>query len=1128
MECPKCHKIISDNATMCPHCHKVLALICPNCHSYSKHSVCDKCGYIILEKCAKCGKLVPTANEKCKCGLSTRVSVANRECELDEFASITVKFNELNNIKNKLASPDLFDKFTIKLKNLIKAQIKGLEGNIFLYGNTYEINLNKELSFLTSVDKAIKLAIKILNAFCSLNMKLQEEFESVLGINVIIQRKKSEELLINKSVSNNVKQLLIKQGENKYLKGMQIILDQYIQEYTTGEYKTDSLYMIEQDGIYVMYYELLLDNYVIPPTAKEDEKIEATRKDIPKKEERKQDLYGFKVLDISAKCKFERCYADVLTTRISLDEKIIAIKGDKELQTSTAEILDFYKKNKIQTIYVSCSKEMNYKPWGFFEKVFKDYYGLSTAKGLINPERDFRRFNNIKDFIFGNIAKTSSPEDARFTYIEMFVSFLMSMKNCVIVIDGFEMLDDTTIQALELYFDKFKQINTRFVFITDSETSVHSKIKGLLRTPLYKEFTMEKCDISALLSNLKEDAEDFVKSFYYEKIKENFNGSNLYFEHALNYLTDKDVIINFEGKLIIKSNNSVMLPKNLKSLIKARLRFLGKNQDASMILAYSTLLGERLDFELLEKLEINNVQENAKTLEKMGFVYIKGSVLYINNYSLIRTMFEASLKDEIVEYLAKNIIAKAGKIIDDTTLLNLMGKISQYKEQYLLLWKNAQTSIAVGDYDAYLTNSLGFLSIAEKLGENIPKETIENNKKDVYHNILMSLYNYSPAKIYSIENILLADSISTNNKDDIAKLSNLMLQGALISANYTDASSLLHNILENMENPLLVVDGVVNTRFLLLSLVNIEILFNMGEFRSCIEIGNKLLSVIKPNIIEKIKPVNFSVNLFVSHLLDTFRLVGFAKLISMDDDIEDFFNSIKLSFNEELPERDCITEIMEFLSGKKYTPSLTEEATPFSKAIFLILQELSAKRKDYKLFAQNVYQAKLLACDLHQTQLEYICDLLIAYAYGKLGITVKAIHIYNDVLEKSEMSAIYNTKVISNYMLAKIKLTSGEVDEALIIINNSLDEIQKRGNQAKIFYAMFEKLYIDTMKNNNIKPFDIITEQQRLLSVVSDGRLEYIIKSSEFVTTKEDPDELAQIAEDLSEPESSTNTQVHK
>ena len=175
MECPKCHKIIHDNTTVCPHCHKVLSLFCPNCHFQSKNSKCEHCGYIILEKCAKCGKLVPTNAEKCKCGLEVKKSIACNECETDEFASLSINFGSLKAIRNVLSSAELYSKFLIKLKNLVQAQLKGTEGTVIMYGTSYVINLNKELSLSSSVDKALRLSLKILNAFTGLNLRLQEE-----------------------------------------------------------------------------------------------------------------------------------------------------------------------------------------------------------------------------------------------------------------------------------------------------------------------------------------------------------------------------------------------------------------------------------------------------------------------------------------------------------------------------------------------------------------------------------------------------------------------------------------------------------------------------------------------------------------------------------------------------------------------------------------------------------------------------------------------------------------------------------------------------------------------------------------------------------------------------------------
>ena len=1139
MECPKCHKDIEENATVCPHCHKVLSLVCPNCHTLSKSAVCKKCGYIILIKCSKCGRMVPTTQKACRCGFDTASSIAYSECESDEFASIIIKFAGLKNIRENLASQELYSKFLVKLKNLLSSQIKGVEGCIVSYGDNYVINMNKELSFATSSNKATRLALKIINAFSTLNARIIEELGSPLKMTLTIIRKTADELLQYKTADNNVKLLMVKKETKKYLKGMQLIVDQYVNDAISKDYKTDSLYSLEQNGNSVMFYELLLDNYVLPPGQDTDSPQNASYKNIKKQsnisEEDQNDMHDFKIFDISARCKFEKSTANEVFSMLTPDNKIIALRSPQDLEVRTSSLVSHYISKGLNPLVVVCSDELEYKPWGFFESLYKEAEHLSSANKLISFKPEDKQFEAIKSLIKMIPVMANTAEDARFTYMEEFCNFLKSLQDTIIIIDGFEHLDDTSIQTLELYFDKYTNINVNFLFITDSETAVHSKIKSLMRTTKYSEITLQKAGMDSLLSDIKEDASDFIESFYYEKIKENFGGSKLYFDSALQYLTSKDVLISFENKLIIKNNSSFLIPKDLHLLMRTRLKAMSKKPDASMILAYSMLLGYRIDFKILEALEIKDIDKNIEYLNREGLTYVKGDFVYINNYNLMKSVINDSLKPDIVDFLAKNIMAKLGKVIDNTLLFKLMGITGLYKEEYLLVWKNSQFAIAAGDYDAYLKNCLGFLSIIDKTSENIPQEDIENHKKEVFQNILMSLYSYSPSKIYSIENVLLIDAMNKQDDEQIVKLSNLMLQGALISSNYTDALSLLHNILTRMPNPSLIVEGAVNTKFLLLSLVNIEILFNIGDYRRCIEVGNDILEVLRADMIEKIKPANFSTNLFVEHLMETMRLIGFAKLITCDSDLPEFFEKVKVSLNEDLPDKKCIIDIKDFMDGKSFAPSNIEDATAFSKVIYLILQELSVLRDDYKTFAQNIYQAKLLAADIHQTQLEYLCDLLIAHSYAKTGIPQKALHILNDVHEKSENSAIFNIVMIANYFLAQLKSDNSDSKSAIMIINDSLAALQKRNNQAKVLYALFEKLFIETAQKHNITGINFESEINSLHNNIPQGSLERIIRRNETtVTTTEseyktevsrDAEELTLIDMDEEEPQNTTEEQ---
>ena len=142
---------------------------------------------------------------------------------------------------------------------------------------------------------------------------------------------------------------------------------------------------------------------------------------------------------------------------------------------------------------------------------------------------------------------------------------------------------------------------------------------------------------------------------------------------------------------------------------------------------------------------------------------------------------------------------------------------------------------------------------------------------------------------------------------------------------------------------------------------------------------------------EKIKPASFSLNSFISHILETLRIAGFAKLFLLTENLDDYLEKIQKALNVELPEKDCILAIKDVLAGKVYSTGNIEEYSSFSKIIFLILQEITIEPKDYKRFAQNIYQAKLLANDIRHKEIELFCDILIGYAYAQIGIKQKAL-----------------------------------------------------------------------------------------------------------------------------------------
>ena len=645
MECSKCHCIISENTTVCPKCRKVLALECPNCHSLGESSVCETCGYTILVKCSKCSKLVPYKNGTCsKCGFSLKTSLAYQECESDEFASINIKFSALNKIRKALKSKELYTKFYIKLKNLLYAQLKNVDCKIITYGDTFVVNMNKELSLTTSSHKAVRLAIKIVNAFVSLNTKIIEEFNTPLNLNLTIVKKSAEELQTLTLYENDVKLLTVKKNELKYLKGFQIVLDQFVCDAVNKDYKTDSLYTIEENGKPLVFYEILLNSYVLPVNQKNEETVISVEKKELKKSTAKsveKDLYSFKVFDINAKCAFERNSAIGLLDRLSeidLEKqgKIISLKSLPQNAVSLSDLTGFYKNQGFKVLRVTCTEEMGYKPWGVLETIFRDYFGLSIHNkfndlSVIN-QGSVVSFKPLFDLVFYKPVKALTPEDARFAYMEAWNNFLTLLKKNVVIIEGFEYIDDTTLQTLELFFDKYKNIKPNFLFITSEELSVHSKIKGLLRTNLYTEISLKDSLMDSCLETLKYDATDFINSFYYEKLKENFSGSYQYFENVIEYLKECGVLLEFDNKLIIKNKKSVVIPKEFNDLLKTRMKNLSRNMDVSLIFAYSSIFGARLDIKTLESLGIKDVQKNIETIVKAGLATFSDDILYLTTF----------------------------------------------------------------------------------------------------------------------------------------------------------------------------------------------------------------------------------------------------------------------------------------------------------------------------------------------------------------------------------------------------------------------------------------------------------------------------------------------------------------
>ena len=75
--------------------------------------------------------------------------------------------------------------------------------------------------------------------------------------------------------------------------------------------------------------------------------------------------------------------------------------------------------------------------------------------------------------------------------------------------------------------------------------------------------------------------------------------------------------------------------------------------------------------------------------------------------------------------------------------------------------------------------------------------------------------------------------------------------------------------------------------------------------------------------------------------------------------------------------------------------------------------------------------------------------------------------------------------MLAKYFIAKLYIKDDRFDEALQIINDTLALLQQYNNQAKILYVLFEKLFIEVVKADEIDSIDIESEEQKLNSAVN-------------------------------------------
>lgn len=1088
MKCPKCNLDITEEMLVCPNCKKVLKLVCPKCQTINKTNLCKKCGFTIITKCHKCGKINQTISGLCsKCGFSTYTSVAINSSLIDEFACLTIEFPNLNDIKPALGSTKLEEKFRKNLDQLILNYVSEIDLTREIINDVYIIRFNKDDSFYNSANSAVKAAIEISNLITDLNFKLEKLKNITLQCKMAILKRDINSKPEEYKSGFDIKLIYRDKTSSKLLKSLQIITDSFVYEQVCDNFELSSLSANFIKNQMVMFFELILKKYIkIPVPKKEDKKeLEAGKLNIfddgvEEEEESKAGLFNVDAIQFNElKCTFvhtksSRLISEVVTQLRKSPKKFLSIKGDTQYLPRTGELLSTVEKLGFydNVVRITCYDGMKYKPYGFFYELIAGIKNYSQSPKLF-VHNNFDGFKSIdpsgfiKDLVNLNKRTFPHPEDARYSFFDIFYEIFHSMDRTLVYIENFEKIDDTSYEILQFLLENFEELDVSYLVTTSCNYPVHKKSHFLLTNPAYLEITSKPTPLKEIIGEDIARYEKILDSFYMKKASQNTKGSVLYFDNVIAHLVENGLITLRNGIYDIANLENILIPPSIEELMARRIKFLyDEDETAYKLLCYLLLFDPIIDSRTLNLLGVN-IETKSDVLNKLlakNYIYIHKNNVYVQSYNLLRNSFLLSTPIELKQTIAQELLEKLfGAEVNHPSEVVLYKILRQDKKEFMALENLSKLNASLGDFSAYLNCSIKFLKLLDNHVSESSEKSIQEYKMEVYENISNLLYKYTPNEIHNIAQVILNNLEKTTDDKKIIELCNKMLQGCLIGGNYSHALDLVHKILTRFSNySINPSDENFSVPYLLVSLVKIEVLFSMGNLKDCSEAGDEILNVINKENISPIKPISLTQKQFEDLIFEALIFIVLAKIILLrsEEEIKDFTEKVRTNMGR-LPQPFEMALSLEKIIKKHKTVTPPESMVTedkFSKIIWSITKAFNEETADIKRFADVVYQAKISAKLNKLSQVELFSDLLIGYSYFKLGQFEKASAIFYNVLEIATKNGLKLITYIDWYFISVLKLEQQELDIAFGIANNVMVQLEKDPNIGDFLFFLFRVL----------------------------------------------------------------------
>ena len=784
---------------------------------------------------------------------------------------------------------------------------------------------------------------------------------------------------------------------------------------------------------------------------------------------------------------------------------------------STIEELNIYK----NIISVTCYDEMKYSPYSFFRELVAAIFEYTVSQKLFNTN-DFTMFrsidpdNMIKDLITLSERGITNPEDTRFTYYDIFFTLLNVIPETLIFIENFDKIDSSSYDVMKFLFEQFDRLKISYLISYDKDFSLHRDTYSLMTKPYYTEIALKPTSFEKMVEENKEYYKDIMDSFYFHRIAKYSYGSILFLDIAIQYLIESGVYEADENGIKLVNPKTLIIPSSLSKLMKRRLNLLEDDEEAIKFLATCVLLGTRVDQQTIKSLEYSNIDEIIQKLSDMGYIYFWNNCMYFPNYNLLRESILAVLNKDLLKAIANDLFEKVFvNNMPSPTKAYLYGLLEDYKAEFLE-WENlAKINLSMGDFNAYINCADKIIEFLDKNTDEEKQEEIEQYKLDLSENIANNMYEYLPNKNSRIAEITLQRLEAAGDNEKIINLCNKMIQGCLNSGNYTHALELTHKILSRLPSGSIDPSSPdFNKYFFLMSLVHIEILFNIGALEDCLDVGYKVLSVVNQTNLDLLRPDNFTKEDFEKIIIDSAGFVALSNVLQMKGNVQDFLRIVKGDLPKIPPSYDIFNALQDFLHGERgtYSPVMVSELDKFSGILFHIMEAFSKYSNDCNSFAEEVYQAKRLARYNKLHQLEYFCDLLIGYAYINLESYDKASLIIYKIIRATGDNGMTNLTYFAWYLMSEMSLRQGRYTVAYGIVNNSLIQLEKADNSNEYLLMLFKyQMYKVLMYKGHEDKAQICIAQCGYLTQKYNIKFKFDTDPSHYIPL-EDPDDESNFA----------------